>query len=122
MKADEIDDSFVPARAREVAAAEVEGETVIYHKLSETIHVLNPSATVVWGTLDGQQEVRTVALRLAQAYGVDEQEMVGQVTGIIREFGRQGLLEGVVADQDVVREIRLDLLRSVEVGGEVADE
>ena len=120
--ADDIEVSFVPRRSSAIASVDVEGETVIFQTSAETIHVLNPSASAVWTIIDGATDVETLALDLSDAFGVPPAVMLEQVHEIICEFGRQGLLDGVLADEQTVEQIRLDLLRSTEIGSEIRDE
>ena len=117
--ADDIDNGFAAERSSRIASVEVRGEMVVYQEETETIHVLSPSATIVWVRIDGSRDVRSVALQLADEFGVAPTVMVRQVCDTIREFGRQGLLEGVAADQEVIEQIRRDLQRSTQAGREV---
>jgi len=122
IEADQIDEAFVATCTTQAVAVAVEGESVIYHKALETIHVLNPPAAVVWWALDGERDIRTIALQLAEAFSIDPQTMIGQVSGIIREFGSQGLLEGVAADAEKIQDMRLDILRGAEGVDEARDD
>jgi hypothetical protein len=114
--ANEIGCTFAGRRVVPVASVHVAGETVIYHETARTIHVLNPSASLVWNLLDGEASIADLALRLSDTFGVDELVMKDQILDIVRQFGQQGLLDDVAPDENTVQEIRLDLLRSSELG------
>lgn len=122
IRADGIDADFVARRIPSVASVEIEGEIVLYQTAAETIHVLNPSASVVWKMLDGIEDVEAVSRRLAEEFEIELVLMLEQVSDVIRDFARQGLLADVEPDEDVIEQIRLDLLRSHEVGTEIGDE
>jgi PqqD family protein of HPr-rel-A system len=95
-------DGWAPRSSGEVAAVELDGETVLYHERLGSAHVLNPTASVVWARLDGVTTLATLASVLSEAYGVDGARMRDDVIGIVDELGRQGLLDGVEADPAVV--------------------
>ena len=120
--ADHIDTAFVPRRTSELAPVEIEGEIVAYQTAAGTIHVLNPSASLVWKMIDGTTDISCLASELSEAFDVAPEVMEQQVRSIVQEFGRQGLLEDVVADKETLRVTRLDLLRSTELGSEVRED
>ena len=45
--AEEIDENSHPRHHPAVAAVELDGEAVLYHEDANTVHLLNPSATIV---------------------------------------------------------------------------
>jgi hypothetical protein len=98
----DIEATFVPIRATEVAGVELDGEAVLYHEVANTVHVLSPTATVVWKLLDGSSDIAAIVADLAAAFAVSHDRMLDDVLSGIREFGRQGLLEGVDPDPDTV--------------------
>ena len=52
---DDIDESFVPVPRSTVATAELDGEAVIFSEETQNMHVLNPTATIVWACFDGSE-------------------------------------------------------------------
>lgn len=84
-----------PARAAHVAWVELDGEAVLYDEETEALHVLNPTATVVWSVLDGEVSLAELAGELAEAYGLEIDEVTGQVVDLTRQLGGQGLLDGI---------------------------
>ncbi|GEM_PF-2337755 len=96
--ADQIDGGFKPVARAEVASVELDGEGVLYDEEHGLTHLLNPTATVVWSCLDGQSSVDELGVELAGAFGADVVTVRGDVLALVRELGRQGLLEGVSAD------------------------
>jgi peroxiredoxin/uncharacterized membrane protein YphA (DoxX/SURF4 family) len=92
---EEIDTSFVPAARDRVAMASRDGESVLVDPVTGLVHLLNPTAALVWRCLDGSGNVEEIARDLADVFGRDEAEVRGLVLELVRGFGRQGLLTGV---------------------------
>lgn len=102
MDPEDIDGRFVATHADHVAAVELDGEAVLYHEELRTVCVLNPTATVVWNCLDGSSDLDSLCVDLAAAFSVEMEAIRQDVLGIVREFGRQGLLSEVEPDPEVV--------------------
>jgi hypothetical protein len=85
-----------------VVAVELDGEAVLYDEEANTVHVLSPTATIVWNLLDSRSDVGSLSNDLAWAYGVEPERMQADVLAAVREFGRKGLLQGVEADPAVI--------------------
>lgn len=101
-EAGDIDGRLTPTHARAVVGVELDGEAVLYHEELQTVCVLNPTATVVWNCLDGSSGLDRLCQDLADAFSVEAEALREDVLGIVREFGRQGLLEGVEPDPEEV--------------------
>jgi PqqD family protein of HPr-rel-A system len=81
-----------PHRADDLATVEVDGETVVYDERNGALHVLNPTATIVWQCLDGDVSLRELASELAAASGADGAQVEADVLDAVRTFARSGLL------------------------------
>jgi hypothetical protein len=92
---DEIDGAFVARPRTSVAAVEVDGEVVLFEEESHDLHVLNPTASVLWQCFDGEVTIDELIADLADAYQADPAEIRADVFDAVRNFGGQGLLEGV---------------------------
>lgn len=99
---DRIDASFTPVSAPAVVGVELDGEAVLYHDGFNTVHLLNSTATIIWNFLDGQTELGELSSDLAAVFSADSEVVTNDVIEAVRDFGRQGLLEGVVAKPEVV--------------------
>ena len=97
-----IDGTFVPIPHSSVAGVELDGEVVLYHEGANTVHVLNPTATIVWLCLDGSADLNEICEDLAAVFELDEERVRADVIAAVREFGRQGLLDAVEPDAEVV--------------------
>lgn len=95
IEADEIDGSFVPRALPEVAWIEIDGEAVLLVEGTTRVHWLNPTGTVVWNNLDGSITIDQLSDALSSAFGVEREVIYEDVLGVVREFGKAGLLDGV---------------------------
>ncbi len=87
--------AFVPVGRRDVSMADREGEMVLIDRASGGVHVLNPTAAIVWQCLDGTGSVDEIVGDIADVFGRDQDEVRDAVLEVVQRFGRQGLLEGV---------------------------
>lgn len=79
-------------RADEVAAVELDGEIVLYDERTQTVHHLNPQATIVWKLCDGSSTVDELACALADAADADPAVVSRDVRGVIDELVAAGLV------------------------------
>jgi peroxiredoxin len=91
---DDIDGAFVPVPGSGVLALAVGTELVITDAGGH-VHMLNPTAALVWQSLDGEHSLDTLAEELSSATGTDLSRVSQDVIGLTRELGRMGLLDGV---------------------------
>ncbi|HEY7661141.1 MAG TPA: HPr-rel-A system PqqD family peptide chaperone [Actinomycetota bacterium] len=78
----------------DLVVVELDGEAVVYDERSGELHHLNPSATLIFGLLDGSATIRTLADDMSQAFGVPQEEMESQVRALVGQLRRLGLIEG----------------------------
>ena len=97
-----IDGASIPVTDPAVASVELDGEAVLYHERLNTVHVLNPTATVIWNGLDGAADLDGLSADLAEAFSADFDLVRSDVIEAVCEFGRQGLLEGIEPDPEAV--------------------
>ena len=65
----QVNGSLVPHVPESVAWAEVDGETVLYDEVQKKVHVLSPTATLVWSGIDGRTSLQQIARDLSQSFG-----------------------------------------------------
>jgi peroxiredoxin/uncharacterized membrane protein YphA (DoxX/SURF4 family) len=87
--------TFVPVGRSDVSMAEREGEMVLVDRLTGAVHVLNPTAAIVWQCLDGSGSVDEIGIDIADVFEQEQGEVREAVLEVVRRFGRQGLLQGV---------------------------
>jgi len=69
-------------------------ETVLYAKETEAIHVLNPTALLVWDLCDGEHSVEDMEKAIRNEFSVSEEGTISQdIQGVIDRFFKEGLLE-----------------------------
>jgi coenzyme PQQ synthesis protein D (PqqD) len=93
--AEAIDGTFRPLPRPSVASVELDGEGVLFDEETGHSHLLNSTATVVWGCFDGALSLDELAEELAAAYGTSVQQLASDILTLTRQFGRKGLLVGV---------------------------
>lgn len=86
-------EAFAPKRRSDVAAAEVDGEVVLYDERSGELHVLNPTAGLVWARCDGTASLADMIDELAAAFSVDRRRVAHDVMAVVRHLDGLGLLE-----------------------------
>ncbi len=83
-------------RPRDTTVTEdVDGEAIVYLEETGALHVLNPTATLIWQHLDGQVSVDELAASLSDASGAPLDVVQADVLQAVRSFGAAGLLDGV---------------------------
>jgi hypothetical protein len=98
---DDIGPSFAPRAADHVAAVELDGEAVLYDEQRQTVHLLSPSATVLWNCFDGTGTIDEIATDIAEVFAADVAAIRDDALGVARGLGRQNLLDGVIPDPEV---------------------
>jgi len=73
----------------------VDDETVILDRDGERIHQLNATASFIWDRCDGERDATAIAAELAEAFGVEPDQTVKDVSEIVLQFSALGLLEEV---------------------------
>ncbi len=76
----------------DLAVVELDGEAVVFDEQSCDLHYLNPTATLVFGLCDGSGTIDELAADIAAAYGADEEQVRRDVSAVVEDFGRSGLL------------------------------
>lgn len=83
-----------PLRKKSILCKRMEQETVLYAKETEAIHVLNPTALLVWDLCDGEHSVEDMEKAIRNEFSVGEEGTISQdIQGVIDRFFKEGLLE-----------------------------
>ena len=83
-----------PARAAKAITLELDGETIVYQRLTGKVHRLDRVGSVIWQCLDGQSEVEELVSDLAAAFNVDPGIVGNDVGRLLERLARQHLLAG----------------------------
>jgi len=83
-----------PRARTDLAVVELEGEAVIYDPVSDELHQLNPTATIVFNCFDGMGTIMEIAEDIAGAMGVPAEEVEKGVRALYKDFRERSLIEG----------------------------
>jgi PqqD family protein of HPr-rel-A system len=93
--AEEIDETFVPRLRSHIASVVVDDEAVIYDEESGSVHLLNPSASILWQCFDGSSTLAELISDVCEAFQIDDAAARRDVMEVARSIGGLGLLEGI---------------------------
>jgi hypothetical protein len=71
---------------------EVDGDVSLYDPTTESVTILNGTASDVWALCDGEHTVEEVTTLLAASYGTTESAIAEDVEKTIRRLRDSGLL------------------------------
>jgi Coenzyme PQQ synthesis protein D (PqqD) len=90
----DVSASLVPHVLPSVAWAEVDGETVAYDEVRKRVHVLSPTATLVWSGIDGRTSLEQIARDLSRSFGEALPVVRSDVVELARDLIERGLIAG----------------------------
>jgi hypothetical protein len=88
--------SSSPVRRQSTQRLELDGRALVFDTALRHWIVLNPTADAVWQGLDGALSVTEIADDLCAFFAGDAAKVQEEVLHMVRVFGQQGFLEGVV--------------------------
>ena len=86
-------DRLVARPSNTTIAAEVDGDLSLYEPSSETVAILNGTASDIWWLCDGVNTLADTIARLAKAYSVEEESIRPEVISVVEDLLRQGFLQ-----------------------------
>jgi len=89
----EIAARFVARARSDVVAEELDGELVLLDEQTARLHVLNPTAALVWQCLDGEADVGTLSAEIAEELGADRAIVEHDVLLLVWQLAADGLIE-----------------------------
>jgi hypothetical protein len=95
-----LDESFVPVQSPHTFVVELDGEAVVLDEDANRIHLLNQTATLIWNCLDGEVDVRGLAVEIGEVLGLPFEQVLADTLAVVRNLGDEGLLDGVTARED----------------------
>lgn len=87
-----VDVDLLPQIPENVAWVEVDGEGVLYDELRQRVHVLSPTATLVWSGIDGRTSLERIARDLSESFGTDLEVVRSDVLELARDLLERGLI------------------------------
>jgi hypothetical protein len=85
-------EDFRPHRLEEIMVYEVEEELSLYDPRAEVVHILNPTAAVIWGMCDGSRRVQDISSQITEAYNLSLAVAKPDVQETITKFLEAGLI------------------------------
>jgi hypothetical protein len=92
----ELKKTYVPSK--EIVTRVIEGELIIIPltagigDLEDELYALNETGRVIWERLDGQKELSDIVFDLSREYQGDQQEIEEDISGLISELLKRGLI------------------------------
>ena len=83
-----------PRTRADLTVVELDGEAVIFDERAQTLHHLNPTATLVFTLLDGTASVDELAADIAEGAALPIDDVRTQMNDLVHTFTEAGLLEG----------------------------
>lgn len=77
----------------DVVVQEVEGEFLLLDMKDNKLHQLNRSASMLWEAMDGSRSARELAAVLTEAFEIDEDQALRDVSGTLETLREAGLVE-----------------------------
>jgi hypothetical protein len=81
-----------PAPRRSLVWVEVDGELVVADEESGGLHLLNPTAALVFSCLDGASTLEEIAGDIAAELGSDPAQVTADVVALARQLQAMGVL------------------------------
>ncbi|MFQ6056465.1 MAG: PqqD family protein [Methanosarcinales archaeon] len=82
-----------PLKREKLRCKENDGETILYKSNTDSTHVLNKTASIIWYLCDGQHNIQEIAVKIAKRYNADENKILKDVREAIDEFRKLDLLK-----------------------------
>ena len=86
------DADIVPVKAPTAYTVEVGGEAVILEEVSQRLHLLNPTASLLWACFDGLSSVADIAADLAEVLDARVEDVISDSVALVRLLEADGLL------------------------------
>ena len=84
----------MPTRREDVIVKNIdEQETMLYDPETEALHILNPTAELIWELCDGKHTAEDMVAAIQERYtGAQGNDVLGDVRKTLETFAAQGLL------------------------------
>lgn len=83
-----------PVRKPGITVKDIGGETLLHSTEEEAIHILNPTAQLIWELCDGEHTVKDMEQVVKARFSVaDEHDVAGDIRRTLEAFANKGLLK-----------------------------
>jgi Coenzyme PQQ synthesis protein D (PqqD) len=90
-----INEHLAPAHAHALHTVEVDGEAVLLDERSGRLHLLNPSAALVWACFDGVSSIGEIVDDISDELGAPRDVVLAGTLSVSRQLADEGLLANV---------------------------
>ncbi len=73
-------------KTKKVETREVDGETIVFNPENNDFFVLNKTGTFVWKKINGKNNEKKIALKLAKKYGIPEKKALSHTKELIKKL------------------------------------
>ncbi|MCO6452364.1 MAG: PqqD family protein [Caldilineales bacterium] len=88
----DIQDSAQPQRSKDAASRVFDGEAVIISPSLNMVRMLNPVATRIWESADGNHTIANIANHLTSEFAVEYDHAVASTRRFLQELADKGLV------------------------------
>lgn len=99
--APDLEPDTVVERNPEVAYEVLDGEGVLFHEGTSQVFVLNPTATMIWESLDGRGTIGEIVDEFERLTGAPRATIEADVVAALREFSGAALLTVMPTRTDI---------------------
>jgi hypothetical protein len=83
-----------PLQNMDLLTSEVDDELILYNSTFEVLHVLNPTAKLVWELCDAQHSPEEMAMIMRERFLIQpERDVLADVMNTLAVFTEKGLLQ-----------------------------
>jgi hypothetical protein len=83
-----------PVRRSGITVKDIGGEALLYSTEEEAIHILNPTAQLIWELCDGEHGLKDIEQAIRASFSVaDEHDVTGDIRRTLEVFVGKGLLK-----------------------------
>ena len=84
-----------PMRREDISSQRLGDEVVLYDAMGDAVHVLNPTAQLIWELCDGEHSIEDMEAAIRKDFSVDPgEDLVGDIQRAIDELkGKKLLIE-----------------------------
>lgn len=83
-----------PVRKEGIFIQDIGRETLLYSDKEKLIHVLNPTAKLIWELCDGTHTVEDMERAIREGFSLSrEHDVIGDIQRTLEVFARKGIVE-----------------------------
>ena len=83
-----------PVRKSGIKIEEIGKEAVLYSSNQKSIHVLNPTARLIWNLCDGEHTLEDIEMEIRRSFAVSEEfDVMGDIRRTLAVFAEKEILE-----------------------------